>query len=28
VSARHVEYQDVWLTSHKVTFTFHWKPTS
>ena len=26
VSARHVEYQDVWLTSHKVTFTFHWKP--
>jgi hypothetical protein len=28
VSARHVEYQDVWLTSHKVTFTFHWKPSS
>ena len=28
VSARHLEYQDVWLTSHKVTFTFHWKPTS
>ena len=28
VSARHLEYQDVWLTSHKVPFTFHWKPTS
>jgi uncharacterized protein involved in high-affinity Fe2+ transport len=28
VSARHLEYQDVWLTSHKVSFTFHWKPTS
>ena len=28
VSARHLEYQDVWLTSHKVTFTFHWNPTS
>jgi uncharacterized protein involved in high-affinity Fe2+ transport len=28
VSARHLEYQDVWLTSHKVTFTFHWKPVS
>jgi uncharacterized protein involved in high-affinity Fe2+ transport len=28
VSARHVEYQNVWLTPHKVTFTFHWKPTS
>jgi hypothetical protein len=25
VSARHIEYQDVWLTSHKVDFTFHWK---
>ena len=25
VSARHLEYQDVWLTSHKVTFTFHWQ---
>jgi uncharacterized protein involved in high-affinity Fe2+ transport len=25
VSARHVEYQDVWLTSHRVTFTFQWK---
>jgi uncharacterized protein involved in high-affinity Fe2+ transport len=28
VSARHLEYQDVWLTSHKVSFTFRWKPTS
>jgi uncharacterized protein involved in high-affinity Fe2+ transport len=28
VSARHVEYQDVWLTPHRVNFTFHWKPTS
>jgi uncharacterized protein involved in high-affinity Fe2+ transport len=28
VSARHVEYQDVWLTPHRVNFTFHWKPVS
>jgi hypothetical protein len=28
VSARHVEYQDVWLTPHRVNFTFHWNPTS
>jgi Fe2+ transport protein len=28
VSARHVEYQDVWLTSHRVNFTFRWKQTS
>ena len=28
VSARHVEYQDVWMTPHRVNFTFHWKPTS
>ena len=28
VSARHLEYQDVWLTPHRVNFTFHWKPTS
>ena len=28
VSARHVEYEDVWLKPHKVTFTFHWKPTA
>jgi hypothetical protein len=28
VSARHIEYQDVWLTSHKVTFTFRWRLAS
>ena len=28
VSARHVEYQDVWLTPHRVNFTFRWKQTS
>jgi uncharacterized protein involved in high-affinity Fe2+ transport len=28
VSARHLEYQDVWLTPHTVTFTFHWKQPS
>jgi hypothetical protein len=28
VSARHLEYQDVWVKPHKVTFTFHWKPTA
>jgi uncharacterized protein involved in high-affinity Fe2+ transport len=28
VSARHLEYQNVWLKPHEVTFTFHWKPTS
>jgi uncharacterized protein involved in high-affinity Fe2+ transport len=28
VSARHVEYQDVWLKPHKVTFTFRWAPAS
>ena len=28
VSARHIEYQDVWLTPHRANFTFHWKPTS
>ncbi len=28
VSARHIEYQDVWLTPHRVNFTFQWKPTS
>jgi len=27
VSARHVEYEDVWLKPHKATFAFHWKPT-
>jgi uncharacterized protein involved in high-affinity Fe2+ transport len=28
VSARHIEYQDVWLTPHRVNFTFAWHPTS
>jgi uncharacterized protein involved in high-affinity Fe2+ transport len=28
VSARHVEYQDVWLKPHRVTFTFRWNPAS
>jgi len=28
VSARHLEYQDVWLTPHTVTFTFRWKQPS
>jgi hypothetical protein len=28
VSARHLEYQGVWLKPHKVTFTFRWNPTS
>ena len=28
VSARHVEYQDVWLTPHRVNFTFRWHPAS
>jgi hypothetical protein len=28
VSARHVEYEGVWLKPHRVTFTFPWKPTS
>jgi hypothetical protein len=27
VSARHVEYQNVWLQPHRVSFTFPWKPT-
>lgn len=26
VSARHVEYKNVWLGPHEVSFTFHWKP--
>jgi hypothetical protein len=26
VSARHIEYQDVWLTPHRVNFTFRWNP--
>jgi Fe2+ transport protein len=28
VSARHLEYQDVWLAAHRVSFTFRWKPAS
>ena len=27
VSARHLEYQNVWLKPHQVTFTFHWAAT-
>lgn len=27
VSARHVEYQNVWLKPHQLTFTFHWAAT-
>jgi Fe2+ transport protein len=26
VSARHVEYENVWLHPHQVSFTFHWAP--
>jgi uncharacterized protein involved in high-affinity Fe2+ transport len=26
VSARHVEYQNVWLHPHQVNLTFHWAP--
>jgi predicted metal-binding membrane protein len=26
VAARHLEYQHVWLTTHKVTVNFNWKP--
>jgi uncharacterized protein involved in high-affinity Fe2+ transport len=26
VSARHVEYQNVWLKPHRVTLSFHWQP--
>jgi Fe2+ transport protein len=28
VSARHVEYQSVWLHPHRVNLTFHWTPPS
>jgi uncharacterized protein involved in high-affinity Fe2+ transport len=28
VSARHVEYQNVWLKPHTVSFTFRWQPPS
>lgn len=27
VSARHIEYANVWLKPHQVSFTFPWKPT-
>ena len=26
VSARHIEYQNVWLKPHRVSFSFHWQP--
>ena len=26
VSARHIEYKNVWLKPHRVSFTFNWKP--
>jgi hypothetical protein len=28
VSARHVEYEHVWLSPHRVAATFHWQPVS
>jgi hypothetical protein len=28
VSARHVEYQNVWLHPQRVNFTFHWSPAT
>ncbi|MFZ0089469.1 MAG: iron transporter [Solirubrobacteraceae bacterium] len=28
VSARHVEYQNVWLHPHRITETFHWAPSA
>ena len=28
VSARHVEYQNVWLKPHRITLSFHWKPVT
>ncbi len=28
VSARHLEYQNVWLTPHRVNLTFHWTPVT
>jgi hypothetical protein len=28
VSARHIEYQDVWLHPHRVQMSFNWKPLS
>ena len=26
VAARHIEYKNVWLTPHRVNFTFNWEP--
>jgi uncharacterized protein involved in high-affinity Fe2+ transport len=26
VSARHVEYKNVWLKPHRMNFSFNWKP--
>lgn len=28
VSARHVEYQNIWLKPHRADFSFHWRPPS
>jgi hypothetical protein len=28
VSARHIEYQDVWLKPHRANFSFHWRASS
>lgn len=28
VSARHMEYQNVWLKPHRVNVSFHWKPVT
>ena len=28
VSARHVEYQHVWVHPHRLSFSFHWKPVA
>ncbi len=28
VSARHIEYENVWLHPHRVNVSFHWAPVS
>jgi hypothetical protein len=28
VSARHIEYQDVWLKPHRANFSFHWRAST
>jgi hypothetical protein len=28
VSARHIEYENVWLKPHRVNYTFDWNPRS